>query len=67
MNPNGMTASLLNLLQALDSERHAMTLLIDAASVANDSQRLAAFKSLPENICALDGWAVIAPLLRNDG
>lgn len=50
MNPNGMTASLLNLLQALDSERHAMTLLIDAASVSNDSQRLAAFKSLPESV-----------------
>jgi CDP-glycerol glycerophosphotransferase len=50
MNPNGMTASLLNLLQALDSERHALTLLIDAAGVSNDSQRQAAFKSLPDNV-----------------
>ena len=50
MNPNGMTASLLNLLQALDPERHALTLLIDAAGVSNDSQRLAAFKSLPGNV-----------------
>ncbi|KUM41129.1 hypothetical protein AR539_00330 [Arthrobacter sp. EPSL27] len=50
MNPNGMTASLLNLLQALDPGRHAMTLLIDAAGVSNDSQRHAAFKSLPENV-----------------
>jgi CDP-glycerol glycerophosphotransferase len=50
MNPNGMTASLLNLLQALDADRHALTLLIDAASVSNDPQRYAAFKSLPENV-----------------
>lgn len=49
MNPNGMTASLLNLLQALDADRHALTLLIDAAGVSNDPQRYAAFKSLPEN------------------
>ncbi|MGY2745987.1 CDP-glycerol glycerophosphotransferase family protein [Arthrobacter sp. UYCu723] len=50
MNPNGMTASLLNLLQALDADRHALTLLIDAAGVSNDPQRFAAFKSLPENV-----------------
>lgn len=50
MNPNGMTASLLNLLQALNPERHALTLLIDAAGVSNDPQRQAAFKSLPGNV-----------------
>ncbi|CAI3800247.1 CDP-glycerol glycerophosphotransferase family protein [Pseudarthrobacter sp. MM222] len=50
MNPNGMTASLLNLLEALDTDRHTLTLLIDAAGVSDDPQRLAAFKSLPENV-----------------
>jgi CDP-glycerol glycerophosphotransferase len=50
MNPNGMTASLLNLLQALDPEHHALTLLIDAAGVSNDPQRHAAFMSLPGNV-----------------
>lgn len=50
MNPNGMTASLLNLLQALDGDRHAMTLLIDAPAVSNDTQRLAAFRALPDSV-----------------
>ncbi len=50
MNPNGMTASLLNLLRALDPERHALTLLVDAESIANDPQRQAAFNALPTSV-----------------
>ncbi|MEV7638258.1 CDP-glycerol glycerophosphotransferase family protein [Pseudarthrobacter enclensis] len=50
MNANGMTTSLLNLTQALDADRHALTLLVDAAGIASEPRRFASFKSLPDSV-----------------
>ncbi|STZ76012.1 putative glycosyl transferase [Bergeriella denitrificans] len=48
--PNGITASLINLLTNIDKEKYTVSLLIDPNAIASDEKRLEQFYKLPSDI-----------------
>lgn len=64
--PNGITTSLINLLQNIDKSKYIVSLLIDPNAVAADEKRLQQFYRLPEHIKIIPRVGRMNRTIEND-
>lgn len=64
--PNGITTSLINLLENIDKTKYTVSLLIDPNAVASDEKRLQQFYRLPQDIKIIPRVGRMNRTIEND-